>query len=617
MLKKAFRAIHPPAAFVAATAFFWGGAEALVNHFRPPQGTWWPDRLVVSVSGRVIFYAVVVGAATLVALGVKGLIGLIGKRAKEKRPLFWGGAGAAATVVAANAGWLTLGLIKSYTLNLSFFQWDIQKAGPFFGYWGFWLGTGVGLTVLLALTLGRRRWARAVGRYARAVGAAAFVAVLGVRWGAEALRPVPAGPNVVLIILDAWRYDTFRPDLMPHLRTYAAKNAVVFERTWTCATWTLPAVATLFTGQYPHTHITRQDPHPEKYSPTLAQAFRAAGYDTVAFSANRILDRNTNLVDGFDRFYFTDWSPALRVLHFYDTNWYGPAVRNLIHEPPTSNDTRILCRMLAAHLARPHKRPYFLWVHFMDPHGPYIPPPGYYLPEDEKYIRDYKPYARQNKEGLKRLYDGECRFMDDELAPLLPRLAGRPRTITVVTADHGEEFWEHGKYTFGHGKSVYDTLTRVPLIISVPGAPPADVETPVSSVDLAPTLLTLAGRRPLPTMEGQPLFTSGGKLRPRGGPVFIGSSFFKLGGGQPERRDAAVLWPHKLILYHSRPAAPGEFYNLAADPGEEQPLREDAVAALLRRDLSAWRLSRRRGALRAAPEGGAAPVDLRALGYIK
>jgi arylsulfatase A-like enzyme len=208
--------------------------------------------------------------------------------------------------------------------------------------------------------------------------------------------------------------------------------------------------------------------------------------------------------------------------------------------------------------------------------------------------------------------------MDDVLADeLLPLLSRAGDTVVVFTADHGEEFWEHGIMNFGHGRSVYDTLVRVPMAIRVPGAAAGRDATPASHVDLAPTLLALAGVRAPATMQGRPFLNADGSAvarEPR--PVFVGSSFFTIKPNVPPRRDAAILWPRKLIVDHERPDGPAEYYDLAADPAESRPLPEDATARELRVLLKRWREANVQTYL--YPEhGGAASPDLKALGYIK
>jgi len=603
--------------YVAAAAFFWGATEAFINYRWPPKGVWRTDLWLPSTYNRVVFYAVVVAAAGLVVVAVGSLIRRLRRRPVKAARRRWGGAVALAAIIASNAGWLVLGLIDSYELDVGLFKLDIQERAPFFEYWGFFALAGAAVAVALGFALGRRRWARKTGRYLRAAGAALFLATVVTHHATQMLRPRPYGPNIILIVLDAWRADTLQPELMPNLYSFSREKSLYFERAWTNGTWTLPAMTTTFTGQYHDTHKFRRRADSDKRNPTLAQILYEAGYETAAFSANRVLNRDSPTTEGFEDFYFSDWSPLLRGIHFYDTNWYGSAVRGLFHGKRISEDSRILSRMLSTYLARPHRRPYFLWVHYMDPHGPYTPPPGYYLPDDEKYILDFRPILRRRRHVNKRLYEGECRFVDDLLAPILPRLAAEPDTITIITADHGEEFWEHSQeYGFYHGKSVYETVTRVPLLVFLPAKAAAVVDTPVSLVDLAPTLLTLSGYEPPPTMQGRPFLTTDGDVVKDRRPVFIGGCFLKLRGRITERRDAVIIWPYKLILFHQKPGRRGEYYNLAADPGELRPLPEDKSAGRLRKALRVWRRNVRRTG-RYPEYGGAAAPDLRALGYIQ
>ncbi len=601
------------AAFAAAVGFFWGATEAFINFRWPPQGVWRTDLWLPSTYNRVVFYAAVAAVAVVLALAAKALV----KKRWPGMPGRWGGAVAAAAVVAVNAGWLVLGLIRSYVVDVGLFRLDVQEVGPFFAYWAFFGVVTAALAFGLALLIGKRRWPRKAGRILQVAGAALFVATVVTYHATRALRPRAVGPNIVLIVLDAWRADTLRPDVMPNLYAFSREKAFFFERAWTNGTWTLPAMTTAFTGQYHDTHKLRRHPQSDSLNPTLAQILYKAGYETTAFSANRILNRQSQINDGFENFYFPGWNPALEGIHFYETHWYGPATCDLMLGKPTYRDSLILNAKLVSHVRRHGKRPYFLWVHFMDPHGPYKPPPGYYDPADEKYIRDYRPQEHRRRLALKRLYYGECIFMDTLLGSTLRELSSEPRTIVVVTADHGEEFWEHKDYTYGHGKSVYDTLVRIPLIISLPGRARAVARTPVSLVDLAPTLLTLAGLEPAPTMQGRPFFTPAGQVvDDEKRPVFIGSFSFKLRRKETERRDAVVIWPYKLILFHKNPSRPGEYYHLASDPLEAIPLPEDRNARRMRQALRKWRAEVARGAT--APDfGDAAAPDLRALGYIK
>ena len=606
------------AAFVAAAAFYWGASEALLNRFRPPRGVWQPDSLLESVYGRAVFYAALVLAVVLAAAIVLAVARVLlrKKRAPAGAPRRRGAA-AAAAIVASAGGWFVAGQWKDGIIKIGAVTADLGQPAPFAVYWLLFAALGAALAIILARFVAARPWWRKLGRYAAVAGTAAFVAVVAGRYAARALRPVPHGPNVVLIVLDAWRADAFRESLTPNIYAYAGRNAVAYTRVWSSAPWTSPSMSSIFTGQYADAHRYRLGPARDEVSPTLAQIFRDAGYDTTAFVANRLIDRHHPICEGFDEYTFWSWPPLLQRTHFFHTNWYGPAMRTSMHRKLCSETSRTLTLMLGRYAARPHKRPYFLWVHYMDPHAPYTPPPGYYLPADEKYIKSYRPNLPWRRDPHHRLYEGECAFVDDLLAPMiLPALEADENTIVIITSDHGEEFLEHGE--FEHGKTVYEPAVRVPLLLSIPGVEPATVTTPVSQLDLTPTILKYAGLEIPPTMQGRPLPLADSEEAPR--PIFVGSEFTTPRISAP-REDAIIVWPYKLIVKHEDMSAGGEFYNVQADPRERNPLPEDETAARLRARIQSWKdtaKDRKQPDVSAMEDAGAADAaDLRALGYVK
>jgi len=603
--------------FVLATSFAWGIAEAAVNRWYPPKFVWHPDLFVAAAYGRILFYACVVGAVSSVFAVFYGVIRLFRRRPFDHGRRRWRWAAALGAILAFNGGWYAFGRLKELAVALPWGALDVTKLTGFVPFWVPFLAIGVAVAVALGLAFGKARWRPRAGRVVRILGTAGFFAVVAAYWGWRELRPIPRGPNVVLIVLDAWRADAFRPDLMPNLSAYAARNAIVFERTWTNATWTYPAMSVVFTGQYPDTIQGRTRAKADRYSPTLAQILRNAGYDTNALVANRLLDRHDPVTDGFEDFFFTDWKPWLAAIGFYRTNWYNAATRErLIATEADSADSTLLTARLNAYISRPHRRPYFVWVHYMDPHAPYQPPARYVLPQDRSLAGDFDQFDSRRRGGNHRLYEGECRFVDDLLKPVLPKLAANPRTVAVVTADHGEEFWEHGPNVYGHGKSVYDTLLRIPLIVGIPGGRPGRVDTPVSLVGLTPSLLTIAGR-PVPNvMQGDPFVDAAGRVTVKDRPVFVGSSFFFLGKSSSPRKDAVIRWPRKIMIVHDRLDGPADYYDLAADPDERNPLPEDAASAELRSELKAWQRRVQSDRIYADFDG-LVPADLKALGYVK
>ncbi len=617
-MARILKTVAAAGAFVVATAFFWGTLEAVCNYYWHPAGTWWGDFVYESAYRRAVFYvfalAVISAAAAAAALAVSSVVKLATGKWVLAKARGWGAAAAVAALIAANVGWLVIGFFRKGKVEIGEAVVNLREPAPFLEYWLAFVVLGVGLAVLLARHAARRRWWQRTGRVLRAAGVAGFALVVAAHVALPALRPVPRGPNILFIILDAWRADCFRPDLMPKLSAYAEKSAVVYPRTWACGPWTYPSMAAVFTGYYPD--ATNLWPKPREMHRTAAAYLRDAGYDTAAVVGNVVLEHYSPITTGFDYFIYWDWRPRLRAIHFYSTNWCCAPVREKYfpfkqYRPETS---RAVTRLTAAYLAKPRRRPFFLWVHYMDPHEPYKPPPGYYDAGDEKYIQDHRPYLKERGEAYRRLYEGECKFLDDLLPRVFDALADAGNTVVIITSDHGEEFWEH--YTYSHGKSVYETVTRVPLIVAVPGRAPAVDNTPTSLIDLMPTFLHLAAVKAPADMPGQSLV---GKPRGTGDKlIFIGGDYTDREDYQPPRRDAVILWPWKLSLQHWDMNAPGEYYNLAQDPGERRPLAEDALAKALRRKLKQWKTAvkpKGREPPRAADFADA--EGLRALGYVR
>ena len=211
------------------------------------------------------------------------------------------------------------------------------------------------------------------------------------------------------------------------------------------------------TGQVPRRHglrnnaLFRLGPEP----PVLAALFREHGYHTAAFVSSMVLDRIAGLDRGFDR--------------YDDTVRVGPR-EAFNHEERAAVQTNAA---VLAHLGS-LEPPFFLWVHYFDPHLPYVPP---------------EPFRERFAD---RLYDGEIAFMDAQLGELLQavRKKGGP-LLVAVAGDHGESLGDHGESA--HGIFVYQSTQHVPLILAGPGVPRKTVvKRTVGLVDVAPTLLELA-----------------------------------------------------------------------------------------------------------------------------
>jgi len=296
--------------------------------------------------------------------------------------------------------------------------------------------------------------------------------------------------NLLLITVDTLRADHLgtygypRPT-SPHLDRFA-EQAVVFDAAQSSSSWTLPGIASIMTSFYTSTHgcwngRSRLAPSFE----TLAERLHAAGWRTGAVVNHVFLARDYGLDQGFE-----DYDDALveqtkEASHLAIT---APAV------------TEKGLAWLAARGERSDE-PWFLWVHYFDPHQDYQPHPGISEAFGETAPVD--------------LYDGEIAFTDRYVGALLGglrELGLERRTAVVVVADHGEEFEEHGRT--GHRHGLFAEVQRVPLLIRAPGCAPRRVAEAVSLVDLEPTVLELlglqapdetAGRSLVPALEGRPL----------------------------------------------------------------------------------------------------------------
>jgi arylsulfatase len=339
---------------------------------------------------------------------------------------------------------------------------------------------------------------------------AALLAALGAA-GASAwfwARAARSKPDVLLVTVDTLRADHlgvygFAYDTSPNLDALA-RRGVVFERGVAASSRTVPSHASILTSRWVRQHSVGFGNGSTRLvdAPTLAEAFQAAGYETAAMVSNEVLRRRTGLDRGFD---------------VYDDDLTTEeANRRMYYERVAEDTTRRAMEWLIAQGERPS--PVFLWVHYQDPHGPYTPPAAYdrftVEPEgaDEVLpvlsnvsglggIPSYQAVPGESRVGqyLSR-YAGEIRYFDHWLGELLQAFetsgTSRPRVI-LLTGDHGESLGEEGYY-FAHGHGCGPDLAHVPFILVAPGIPPGRRDEPVSHVDVAPTLLALAG---LPALE--------------------------------------------------------------------------------------------------------------------
>lgn len=286
--------------------------------------------------------------------------------------------------------------------------------------------------------------------------------------------PPPPPPSVLLITLDTTRADRLGPYGHPlaETPTYDAFAAAgtVYERAYSVCPLTIPAHSSLMTGRFPPSHGVRDNGDfvlgPEAI--TLAERFQAAGYATAAFTAAFPTQARWGFDQGFDTYH----DPLERL----------PTQLDWRDERPADAVVDDALATLAG-----HEGPVFAWVHLFDAHWPYEPP---------------EPFASRH---AGRPYDGELAAVDHQVGRLLAAWdQAHPDSIVVITADHGEGLGDGGEKT--HGFLLHDGTLHIPLMLRGPGvAAGARVDTTVSQVDVAPTLLQLAGLAPHPELQGVPL----------------------------------------------------------------------------------------------------------------
>ncbi len=479
---------------------------------------------------------------------------------------------------------------------------------------------------------GEPRQGRAPASRGAAAGTLALLAILGAACGAA---PEPARRNGLRVVLDTVRADKLGvhggPDgLTPRLDRLAAEGAR-FERAAAHAPWTLPSTASLLTSRLPEEHgaggsldlapLAEGRPPGVRFQGladealTVAEVFRDAGWRTGSVVNVDFLDHGFGLTQGVED---------------VDARWYGTNAEVRSAAETTGQALAWLERRAAA------GEPFFLLAHYFDAHAVYDPPAEFRRrfadPRDRESgglvfgTREHMLLLRSGRlslepsvlERAERLYEAELAALDAQLGRLLDGLDAlglAQDTLVVLTADHGEEFLDHGG--FEHGHTLYQELLRVPLFVRLPGvvAPGGVVQEPVGLVDVAPTLCELAGLSPPRSFGGRSLvpLLRGEPLAPRA--HLAHGNFWG---------DPLTSWTSgdlKLILTPARGEDPErvELYDLARDPGERRDLaaeRPDEVRRL-RDELEAVRAHLAAGA-------GGAPVELdpatrarlEALGYL-
>jgi arylsulfatase A-like enzyme len=410
-------------------------------------------------------------------------------------------------------------------------------------------------------------------------------------------------PDVVLIVIDTLRAD--HASSYGHARRTTpnidalAEIGVRYTQAFSHAPWTTPSIASLLASRYP-SQMGISNPRsaiPEDVT-LLPEVLRNAGYATGGVVSHSLCASGRGFGQGFD--------------FFDESNVLG---HDGISSPGVA--TRAI-EFIDAHA----REPIFLFLHFFDPHHRYLTHADLTFEEAGSRYRGFvrsgiEPKQLSGRRGLtdaditevKRIYDSEIAFTDHHIGRVLEHLRARGRfeqALIVVTADHGEEFLDHGG--FSHTRTLFNELLRVPLIIKYPDGRTGTVDEPVGLIDVYPTIREQLGIRPDVALRGRSLRAATDST-PR--PIYAEVSYKR-------NLRAVVVGRHKLI--HDAERDLYAFFDLRDDPRERANLsgEQPARAAELARLLAGWQEQNRGDPAHAVEVevGEAERRRLRALGYL-
>ncbi len=507
---------------------------------------------------------------------------------------------------------------------------------------------GFGVLGLLILSVGRRLFATRAGlvvQPAGAFGLLALVMLAGFMYGqqiggaapGQGRGEIPAAlrgnPNVILVAIDTLRADHLScyggPVPTPNICSLVEGGGSQYEA-FSHASWTKPATATLLTSLLPSTH--RAIAKPSVLSPDvemIAEVMKQRGYTTGGIVSNINLADSFGFNQGYDEYYFLgpdylalaqESSSKLVLYNIFRAIWFK--LKPGIRASDFYQDSRVVNAKAFDWLDRNARDRFFLLLHYMDPHDPYFRHPydGYGISR----VSNQHPDAARAKE-MHELYKGEIAYLDEGFGEFLAKLKALglyEDTVILVTADHGEEFQDHGG--FWHGLTLYDEQIHVPLLVKwangVDAPAPASQAGLVRLLDVAPTLLGVAGAEVPEAMQGVDLRSDAASRAPKDRQHFA-----------EEDHEGNVLWSLRtddMKLIVANPGNPRglperELFDVKGDPDERNPLdltqNHDAAEAL------AGHADLQRRAAEGEAVGDAGEVEmtfeeceqLRMLGYIE
>jgi arylsulfatase A-like enzyme len=434
-------------------------------------------------------------------------------------------------------------------------------------------------------------------------------------------------PNLIVITIDTLRADYVHCYGNPTMQTPTidrlAAEGVRFARAIVQQPNTNASHASIFTGLYPKTHGVRlhmQD-RLSPQIPTMAKILKEHGYNTTGlFSWVSFEPAFSGLDQGFDEYQgfvtnrpITLSDPRLeylaatyrRLVDHLSVLRTSEAMLNLRGDVEEEIDGRadITTEAALEWLDRRKAGPFFLWLHYYDPHYPYTPPP----PFNTMYYPDYKgaikggwetidmmragaPFSDSDVKQVRALYSGEISFADQQLGRFIDALRSRDlldRSVVVLSGDHGESLADDGYWL--HPAALYYTETRVPFILRYPARLPAgaQVASPVQEIDILPTVLDLLGIKPSNVMEGSSLLTAINAV-----PTLRQSTAFS--ALPPDEDDESLIQTNDWAYILNRTQGTRQLYDLTQDPDQRADVAKSRpeVADQLEGQLVSWLTSR-------------------------
>lgn len=444
-----------------------------------------------------------------------------------------------------------------------------------------------------------------------------------------AARPSPAsgtGWNVVLVTIDTLRADHlgvygYSRNTSPQLDAFA-REAVIFDAAYTYWPKTRASMIMMMTGRRPSQNgYSKTHPVLLDFNATLASVLKSAGYATAAFVDNANVAAQHGYAKGFDS-YFEAWEEK--------------GLKTEMERARAISDRGIaVIRGAAA------EKPFFLWLHYVNPHSPYTPPPPFdtqFLDEDARRglpLAVGKGYKGGVHEALAAAmgrrslgyyvaqYDGEIAAVDQEVGRVLDALREDNRlgrTVVLLTSDHGESLGEHDYY-FDHGENLFDPSLRVPLFVWAPGSRPGRSAALASTLDVLPTLLDAVKVSYPPDLAGLSLYAELSGRRAALRERLYAQNDVNLRGTLDAR--------FKLVATPVGERDQWGLYDRRADPGETRNVRQERLDdfRVQRRELDLYfeRMDREWVATRRLVEGRPgegrmtpeACEQLKALNYIQ